>query len=110
MLLADESHTKGGIKHNGKESSEGREEKGRQEAVTAASRQKRGRRSPPFLLVRPTASGLLQTLPVPDPHALDHVQLLALVHHVHPVHHSSEHPVLPINLRPRRLRNDAPAP
>src|SRR5438132_1923669 len=42
----------GGDKHNGKESSEGRKEKGRQEAVTAASRQKRGRLSPPFLLVQ----------------------------------------------------------
>src|SRR5688572_6822561 len=41
---------KGWIERNGEEAGQGREEEGRQEAVSCLTRQKRGRPSPPFLL------------------------------------------------------------
>src|SRR5512145_34942 len=44
-----EPTSEGGDKRNGEEDGQGREEEGRQEAVSHLTRQKRGRPSPPFL-------------------------------------------------------------
>ena len=49
--LAQETHMKGGIKHNGEES-QGREEEGWQETLTASPVEKKGATVAPFSICR----------------------------------------------------------
>jgi hypothetical protein len=88
--------SEGGDKRNGKKDGQGREEKGRQEAVSRLSRKKRGRPSPPFLLYR-----LLQGIPIPHAHALDRIPLLNPIDDIHPVHHLAERGIPRVEMRLR---------
>ena len=63
-------HVKGGTTDNGEESSQGRQEKGRQEAVSRPPVREKGAIVAPFFFVIAALSA------VPDPHALDHVPLI----------------------------------
>lgn len=102
---------KGGIRRNGEEDGQGREEEGRQEALSCLARQRGGGRRPLFPVRRVSAdrtagarrrgslSASLHRLSVPHAHALDRIALLNPIHDIHPVDDVAECGVSRVEVR-----------
>ena len=77
---------------NGKDDGQGREEEGRQEAVSPLTAKNGGGRRPRFCVP------LLPAFPIPHPHPLNHVAGLHLIDDIHSVHNASERRVAPVEV------------
>lgn len=93
--------TRKGGHDDGQESSQGREEEGRQEAVILPSRQGKGAIVAPFFFVTPRSFRSSQFHAVPDPHALDDVPLRHLIEYLPTTNHTAEGGVLRVEVRLR---------